>query len=110
MIRRVLALLCLPATIALAQQPSDRFYAAIRGNDLPALRGLLKEQGPNVPDTRDHTPLMIAAAYGSLESFKLLLDAGADAKAVSELGETALHWSAGDIKKVRLLLAKGVPM
>jgi ankyrin repeat protein len=51
---------------------------------------------------------MLAAAYGSLDAFKLLLDSGADANAVSEFGVTALHWAVGDAKKAQLLLNKGV--
>ena len=38
---------------------------------------------------------------------KLLISSGADAKAESETGVTALHWCTGDVAKVRLLLDQG---
>lgn len=95
------------AAAMFAQQPSDRFYTAIRNNDLPTLRMLVKDHGANLADSRAQSPLMIAAAYGSLESFKFLLDSGADAKAVNGFGTTALHLSAGNIDKIRLLLDRG---
>ena len=102
---------CLPlfiaAAIAFAQQPSNRFYAAIRNNDLGTLRALVKEHGPNLADSQGQSPLMLAAAYGSLDAFKLLLDAGADVKASSDFGVTALHWAVSDAKKTQLLLNKG---
>ena len=50
---------------------------------------------------------MFAAAFGSLEAMKLLISSGADAKAESEAGVTALHWCTGDVSKVRLLLDQG---
>ena len=50
---------------------------------------------------------MLAAAFGSYDATKLLIDGGADVKAVSASRLTALHLCAGDIKKVRLLLDHG---
>jgi hypothetical protein len=44
------------------------FYLPIRNNDLPALRTLIKDPGPKVRDARGNSPLMYAAALGSLES------------------------------------------
>ena len=89
------------------QAPGDRFYQSIRNNDLASLRSLVKDHGANVTDTRGQTPLMIAAAFGSMEATQLLVDAGADVKAVSKSGLTALHLAVGDVRKVRLLVERG---
>jgi ankyrin repeat protein len=50
---------------------------------------------------------MVAAAFGTVDAMKLLIDAGANVNDSSKLGVTALHWCAGDIRKVRLLLDHG---
>lgn len=88
---------------------SDAFYAAIRANDLPRLQAMLKSgANANVPDPRGGaTPLMNAAAVGSVEAMKLLLDQGAGVNLTSTTGATALMWAVTEIDKVRLLLARG---
>jgi ankyrin repeat protein len=93
--------------VVFAQSPGERFYQSIRNNDLAALQTLVREQSVNAADSRGQTPLMNAAAFGSYEAMKMLIDAGADVKAASASGLTALHLSAGDIRKVRLLLDRG---
>jgi ankyrin repeat protein len=93
--------------VAFAQNPSERFYQAIRNNDLPALEQLIGQHTANISDTRRQTALMNAAAFGSYDAVKLLIDAGADVKAANTSGLTALHLCAGDLRKVRLLLEKG---
>src|SRR4051812_37266986 len=50
---------------------------------------------------------MAAALHGSAEMVGALLDAGADPRAASEAGVTALLWGAWDANKVRLLLERG---
>jgi ankyrin repeat protein len=92
-----------------AGSPSDAFYSAIRANNLSALRSLLARGAePNVADPRGgSTPLMHAAAVGSVESMKLLLDHKASVNAANAAGLTALMMSVTDIDKVRLLLAAG---
>jgi ankyrin repeat protein/DNA-binding transcriptional ArsR family regulator len=92
---------------AFAQTASERYYQAVRNDDRAALRVLVKEQGANLRDPRGQTPLMFAAAFGSLDAMKLLIANGADVKAENEFGATALHWSTGDVRKVRLLLEQG---
>ena len=99
--------LTLLGTAAFAQNVSERFYQSVRNDDLATLRLLAKDNGANVKDARGQTPLMFAAAFGSLEAMNLLISSGADAKAVSEAGVTALHWCTGDMRKVRLLLDQG---
>ena len=92
-----------------AQQetPAQRFYQAIRSDDLSTLRALVREHGTHSTDTLGQTPLMLAAAFGSAEATELLVTAGADVKAVSKGGVTALHWAVRDARKVRWLLDRG---
>src|ERR1700680_4493899 len=85
------------ALTAVAQEPSDRFYQAIRNNDLTSLRDLVKTSDVNSKDQRESTPLMYAAAYGSLDAMQLLLGAGADVNAKNTFDVTALMWCANDL-------------
>lgn len=95
------------AGLAAAQEDSNRFYRAIRDNDLKPLKALVKTSEPNLRDKRGSTPLMYAAAAGSLEAMRILLAAGADVNARNAFDATALMWGIGDAGKVRLLVAKG---
>jgi len=106
MLRTALLMIVIACT-AFAEDTGDRFYQSIRNNDLTTLRALIKQHGPSAADSRGQTPVMHAAAFGSYEAMKLLIDAGADVKAVSASGMTALHFCAGDIRKVRLLVDHG---
>lgn len=92
---------------AQAQATGTPFYQAIRNNDLAAVRALLRKSDVNTRDPRGATPLMYAAAVGSLEAMKLLAEAGADINARNAFDATALMWCAGDLAKVRFLLSKG---
>lgn len=83
------------------------FYLPIRNNDLAALRKLIGDPGPKASDARGNSPLMYAAALGSLEAMRLLLDAGADPNRANDFAATPLMWCAGDAAKVRLLLLSG---
>jgi ankyrin repeat protein len=58
----------LTGPLTFAQTASDSIYIAIRNNDLPALRALIKDSGADLKDSRGQTPLMIAAAFGSLDA------------------------------------------
>src|SRR5687767_5564102 len=92
-----------------AGSSSDALYSAIRDNDRTRLDALLKEgASPNAADPRGGaTPLMYAAAVGSADTMKVLIDSGADVNAANSVGATALMWAATDADKVRLLLARG---
>ena len=91
-----------------AETVSDKFYAAIRSNNLAALETLVKTGGgANLKDDHDVTALMYAAAAGSLEAMKILIAAGADVNAQNAFGSTALMWSVTDEAKVRLLVEHG---
>ena len=95
------------AVAAQTQPPSERFYQAIRQNDLATLGGLVRDEGPNAPEAQGQTPVMLAAAFGSVEAVSLLITAGADVNATSGAGVTALHLAADDAAKTRLLLDAG---
>jgi hypothetical protein len=67
-------LLALGVNAAEEQDLSDRFYQAIRNNDLVSLRALLKSGKVNIRGKRAATPLMYVAAFGNAEEMKLVLD------------------------------------
>lgn len=92
---------------ATAQEP-EKFYSAIRDNNLVQLKALLDSKaGASVADDRGITPLMYAAEVGSAEAMRLLIDRGADVNAQNAFGSTALMWSLADPVKARLLLDRG---
>ena len=75
-------------------RPTDAFYTAIRTNDLAAVNALLKQGSDvNVRDNDGATPLMSAAAVGSTDVMKRLLEAGAEVNARNTLGSSALTWA-----------------
>jgi ankyrin repeat protein len=99
------------AVAAVAQSPDgvpEKFYSAIRDNNLTQLKVLLDQKSSaDAADNHEITPLMYAAEIGSLEAMRLLLDRGADVNAQNAFGSTALMWSVTDAAKVRLLLDHG---
>ena len=100
-------LLATIAIAAMAQDP-EKFYSAIRENNLTQLKALLGQKSDAaVADSRGITPLMYAAEIGSLDAMRLLIDRGADVNAQNAFGSTALMWSVSDPAKVRLLLDHG---
>ena len=109
--RTFVALLIFTAALSAqdAGSPSEALYSAIRDNDLTRLQSLLKSgANPNVSDARaGATPLMFAAAVGSVRAMTMLLDGGATVNGTNATGATALVWAATDIEKVRLLLSRG---
>ena len=88
---------------------ADQFYKAVRGSDRALVEQLLQNGADvNLRDRRGGaTPLMFAAAFGSLETMTLLIDKGADVNARTTGGATALMWAATDLAKIRLLLDRG---
>ena len=103
------ALLCAVALTAFAaSNPSDELHQTIRANDLVRLKQLIsKPENVNLKDRHGVTPLMYAAAVGSVDAMKMLLAAGADAKAKNAFDATALMWGVVNPEKVRLLLDAG---
>lgn len=102
----IAACLC-AAPAVFAQNASDESIQAIRQNDLAGLKSRIAKGEVNVRDSRETTLLMHAAAVGSVEAVKLLLDSGADVNAKNALGSTALMLAADQPEKARLLIAKG---
>jgi ankyrin repeat protein len=87
---------------------ADRLFTFIRNNDFASLRSAIAAgANVNARADRDTTPLMYAAAFGSLDSLKLLQSAGADVNAQNAFGATALMCSVTERAKVRLLLEQG---
>ncbi len=56
-----LVVLSVSVIAAFAQEPGDRFYQAIRNNDLSTLRTLLKTSEANLKDQKENTPLYCGA-------------------------------------------------
>jgi hypothetical protein len=100
--RRIVPLMCagtLICCIAFAQDSADRFYQAIRNDNLGSLRSMAVGTAVNSADRHGTTPLMDAAAFGSTGAVHLLLDRGADPNVKNAFGATALMWAAGDMEK-----------
>jgi ankyrin repeat protein len=90
------------------QKPAgDQIYQAIRTNDLVGLRKLVTELGTDSEDGSGLTPLISATAFGTREAVGALLEAGANVKAQTRSGLTALHVAWQDESIVRLLLDRG---
>jgi ankyrin repeat protein len=90
-----------------AQSLVASYYPAIRANDLPGLQASVVAGGVEVRDERGRTPLMHAAAVGSLDAVRLLLERGASVNTADAAGVTPLMFAARDAAKVRLLLERG---
>ncbi|HZI53208.1 MAG TPA: ankyrin repeat domain-containing protein [Chitinophagaceae bacterium] len=91
-----------------AQMLSSKIFAAVRDDDIKAVRSLL-EQGNNAysyDEDGDHL-LMCAALYSSVDCMQLLLEKGSDPNAKNSLDETALMWSVHDPAKMKLLIQHG---
>jgi ankyrin repeat protein len=73
-----------------ADTKSEDFIKAIRANDLTILKSLAKTGIAEVRDRLDSTPLHYAALYGSTESVRILLEAGADPNARNRSQATPL--------------------
>ena len=86
----------------------EEFFKAVRNNDLAEVKQILTDKSAvNKADSRATTPLHYAAAFGSLESVKLLLEAGADVNVRNAADATPLVLAAPSPQKVAALLAKG---
>ena len=94
--------------VAADSNAADRLFAFIRNDDIAGLtKAILEGADVNSRADRDTTPLMYAAAFGSLDALKLLKRAGARVNAQNAFGATALMWSVTETAKVRLLLDAG---
>src|SRR5690349_20698694 len=88
-------------------QDSGDLFQAIRNNDLASMKSRINRTTVNTRDKKGATLLMHAAAFGSPEAVRLLLDPGADVNAKNSFDATALMWAAGDPVKARLLIERG---
>src|SRR5271156_4719221 len=91
--RAILALLPVVLCSGAEIGPEQRLQNAIRNDNLAELKSMIAH-GVNVNARGDRgVPLvMYAAAYGSTNALKLLLDAGADVNSKDLLDATALMW------------------
>lgn len=104
---KVVLLTAISLTCAYAATPEDLFKS-IRNNDIAQLKQLVNDRAiVKAADARGTTPLHYAAAFGSLESVKLLLESGAEVNVRNAFDATPLLLAATLPDKVALLLAKG---
>jgi ankyrin repeat protein len=102
--------LCLaPESRARSQTPQRAdLYTAVRNNDVAGVKALVGSTADaNAKDQQGDFPLLYAAAVGSVDAMRFLLDKGADVNAQNRFGSTALMLSATDNAKVRLLVEHG---
>uniref|UniRef100_Q01VM8 Ankyrin n=1 Tax=Solibacter usitatus (strain Ellin6076) TaxID=234267 RepID=Q01VM8_SOLUE len=104
-----LGVLCILPVLTFAAEPTSReWYQAIRDNRLSEIKAMAGSKAAvNVVDSRGTTPLMQAAAVGSLAGMKILLEAGANVNARNGLEITALIYGASNPEKVKMLVAAG---
>ncbi|MFN7939734.1 MAG: ankyrin repeat domain-containing protein [Bryobacteraceae bacterium] len=88
------------------------FLEKIRTQDLAAVKQILAAQPQWIEgkDKAGSTALHHAAAYGTLETMRFLLDKGANPNAANNRKSTPLFWALQDEAKVRLLLDKGASL
>ncbi len=89
---KVLSILVAVAVPAAADANGLKLFQAIRNGDVGFVKGHVTKAEIDARDERGATPLMHAAAFGNLEIFKILLDAGADVNATNNANATALLW------------------
>ena len=106
---------CLPfvaaALLSAAPLLAAEIHTAAYDGDLSRLRGLLATNAAlvNAKTTNGSTPLHYAARAGRREALTMLLDAGADLKALDSQKHTPLHCAAhhGQTGVVALLIERG---
>jgi ankyrin repeat protein len=101
-------LLCFAAVLTAAEPAnSETYLRTIRANDLKTLKEISASGLPQVRDRLDWTPLHYAAIYGSNESVRILLDAGADPNARNKSQATPLIYAAWSLERARMMVEKG---
>jgi ankyrin repeat protein len=77
--RKISFSLAISAALAFSATTGDNsaLFQAIRNGDIAFIKAQLTKAEIEVRDGRGATPLMHAAAFGNLETLRLLLDAGA---------------------------------
>src|SRR5262245_9313739 len=83
-------------------------YNAIRSNDLARLRTIVRTPAEaNLKDEHGNTPLIDAAAVGSVDAMTFLLGKGAEVNAQNDEGLSPLMLASSELPKMRLLLDRG---
>jgi ankyrin repeat protein len=91
-----------------SDHPTQDLFQAIRNSDDARLKQeLAGGTNVNARGERATTPLMYAAAFGSLKAMQTLIDAGADVNLKNAFDATALMWCTSDLARVQLLVNKG---
>ncbi len=91
-----------------ATAPQANLFGAIRANDLMSVRAAVASRvDMEAPGPGGATPLLHAAAVGSTEAMRILIEGGADVNGRSAPAATPLIWASGDVAKVRLLAEAG---
>jgi len=89
-------------------------YASFCGlHDVVKLSAIEHPKDVNSPSfDQGSTPLDLASQEGHLETARLLVQHGADARAQTESGETPLHWASyrGHVEVARLLVEHGADL
>jgi len=102
--------LCIFFSCARAAFADDRLFEAIRADDVPAVRQLIRS-GIDIErrDQDKRTPLMLAVRNDRVEIARLLIGAGSDPNARDELHDTPYLFAAaeGRTEILRSLLAGG---
>jgi ankyrin repeat protein len=98
-----LILVAVPAVAA----DNTALFDAMRAGDTAYIKAHLTKPELDARDRRGSTPSMHAAAFGNLNTLKLLIGAGADVRARNDMDSTALLWAAADPEKARLLIQSG---
>ena len=99
--------------VAKPRKPVDpkvrELIQAVRKHDIASVKALLKSapEPVNGQDSGGSTPLHHAAGFGTLETMKRLIQAGAEVDARNDRNSTPLHWAVSDTEKMRLLLRHG---
>jgi len=86
---------------------ADDYLRVIRSNDLKALKEMSRAGVSDVRDRLDWSPLHYAALFGSVDSVRIMLAAGADPNSRNKSQATPLMFGAYDLEKTRLLVEKG---
>jgi ankyrin repeat protein len=81
--------------------------AAVRTQGAVATLIAADAEAVKMRDAAGSTLLHHAAGFGTIETMKLLLDAGADVNAANRRRSMPLHWGLHDQAKARLLLSRG---
>jgi ankyrin repeat protein len=109
---RLLLLIAGAITTSLAapksQDPVTDLLNAVRDADPSRVASAVaRGASPDSKDAEGTPAIMLAALYSNARTMETLLSLGADPNATNAAHATALHWSAGDPAKARMLILKG---